>query len=78
MAPIRKMRIGLSIRYLGCHAAAWRHPDVPPGGAGDDEHVLNSARIAERGKLDMAFFADDAGSAPRICQAAARSVPHGA
>ena len=61
MSPRRQMRIGLSIRYLGYHAAAWRHPDVPPGGASDYQYFLNSARIAERGKLDMIFFADGIG-----------------
>jgi FMN-dependent oxidoreductase (nitrilotriacetate monooxygenase family) len=55
------MRLGLSIRYLGYHAAAWRHPDVPPGGASEYEYFLNSARIAERGKFDMIFFADGIG-----------------
>jgi FMN-dependent oxidoreductase (nitrilotriacetate monooxygenase family) len=61
MVPVRKMRLGLSIRYLGYHAAAWRHPDVPPGGASEYEYFLNSARIAERGKFDMIFFADGIG-----------------
>ncbi len=61
MSPRRQMRIGLSLRYLGYHAAAWRHPDVPPGGASDYQYFLNSARIAERGKLDMIFFADGIG-----------------
>ncbi len=61
MTAARKMRIGLSLRYLGYHAAAWRHPDVPPGGASDYDYFLNSARIAERGKLDMIFFADGIG-----------------
>jgi hypothetical protein len=36
----RKMRIGMSIRGVGYHPAAWRHPDVPadgtlPGGCED-------------------------------------------
>ena len=61
MAQHRQMRLGLSIRYLGYHAAAWRHPDVPPGGAGDYQYVLNNVRIAERGMMDMIFFADGIG-----------------
>lgn len=61
MSNSRQMRLGLSLRYLGYHAAAWRHPDVPPGGASEYEYFLNSARIAERGKLDMIFFADGIG-----------------
>jgi FMN-dependent oxidoreductase (nitrilotriacetate monooxygenase family) len=57
----RQMKLGLSMRYLGYHDAAWRHPEVPPGGATDFEYFLNSARIAERGKFDMVFFADGIG-----------------
>jgi FMN-dependent oxidoreductase (nitrilotriacetate monooxygenase family) len=49
------------MRYLGYHDAAWRHPEVPPGGATDFRYFLNSARIAERGKFDMVFFADGIG-----------------
>jgi FMN-dependent oxidoreductase (nitrilotriacetate monooxygenase family) len=49
------------MRYLGYHDAAWRHPEIPPGGATDFKYFLNSARIAERGKFDMVFFADGIG-----------------
>lgn len=56
-----QMKLGLSMRYLGYHAAAWRHPEIPPGGATDFKYFLNSARIAERGKFDMLFFADGLG-----------------
>jgi FMN-dependent oxidoreductase (nitrilotriacetate monooxygenase family) len=55
------MRIGLSMRYLGYHMAAWRHPDVPAGGAIDFKYFLDSARKAEAAKLDMIFFADGIG-----------------
>jgi FMN-dependent oxidoreductase (nitrilotriacetate monooxygenase family) len=55
------MKLGLSMRYLGYHDAAWRHPEVPAGGATDFKYFLNSARIAERGKFDMVFFADGIG-----------------
>ena len=48
--PARKMiSMGLSMRYLGYHAAAWRHPQVDPGGASDFSHFLNVARLAEAG-----------------------------
>ncbi|MBN8874324.1 MAG: LLM class flavin-dependent oxidoreductase [Rhodospirillales bacterium] len=57
----RKMRIGLSIRGYGYHPAAWRHPDVPADGTFHVEHYIRSTQIAERGKLDMIFFADGAG-----------------
>ena len=57
----RMMRLGLSIRGHGYHPAAWRHPDVPADGTLHVEHYVRSAQIAERGKLDMIFFADGAG-----------------
>jgi FMN-dependent oxidoreductase (nitrilotriacetate monooxygenase family) len=55
------MRLGLSIRGHGYHPAAWRHPDVPADGTLHVEHYVRSAQTAERGKLDMIFFADGAG-----------------
>ena len=57
----RQMRLGLSMRYLGYHDAAWRHPDVPSGGSSDYRHFLRCAQQAERGKFDMVFFADGIG-----------------
>src|SRR5258708_33314757 len=57
----RKMRLGLAIRGHGYHPAAWRHPDVPAEGTLQAKHYVQSAQIAERGKLDMVFFADGAG-----------------
>src|SRR6202167_4792756 len=57
----RKIRLGLSIRGHGYHPPAWRHPDVPADGTLHVEHYVRSAQIAERGKLDMIFFADGAG-----------------
>ncbi|APA89032.1 LLM class flavin-dependent oxidoreductase [Paraburkholderia sprentiae WSM5005] len=56
-----KMRLGLSMRYLGYHVAAWRHPDVPADGALSFAHFLNTARKAEAAHLDMVFFADGLG-----------------
>ncbi len=57
----RQMRLGLSMRYLGYHDAAWRHPDVPANGASDFHHFLRCARMAEDACLDMVFFADGIG-----------------
>jgi FMN-dependent oxidoreductase (nitrilotriacetate monooxygenase family) len=57
----RKMRIGMSIRGLGYHPAAWRHPDVPADGTLRFEHYARSAQAAERGRCDMIFFADGIG-----------------
>lgn len=57
----RRMRIGMSIRGLGYHPAAWRHPDVPANGSLDFDHYARSAVAAERGKCDLIFFADGIG-----------------
>ena len=57
----RKMRIGMSIRGHGYHPAAWRHPEVPADCTLQVEHYVRSAQTAERGKLDMIFFADGDG-----------------
>ena len=57
----RQMKLGLSMRYLGYHDAAWRHPDVPSGGSSDYQHFLRCARRAEEGLFDMVFFADGIG-----------------
>lgn len=57
----KKMRIGVSMRYLGYHMAAWRHPDVPAAGSLDFRYFLESAKRAEEAKLDMVFFADGIG-----------------
>jgi len=56
-----KMHLGMSIRGLGYHPAAWRHPDVPADGTLRFEHYARSAQIAERGKCDLVFFADGIG-----------------
>src|ERR1700757_1723054 len=61
LSMARQMKLGLSMRGIGYHAAAWRHPDVPPGAALDYNYYLRNAQAAERGKFDMIFFADGIG-----------------
>jgi N-acetyl-S-(2-succino)cysteine monooxygenase len=56
-----RMHLGMSIRGLGYHPAAWRHPAVPADGTLRFEHYARSAQIAERGKCDLIFFADGIG-----------------
>jgi FMN-dependent oxidoreductase (nitrilotriacetate monooxygenase family) len=50
------MKIGAFLRSYGHHVAAWRHPD-----ASNDEFAdyVSFAKTAERGLLDMLFFADN-------------------
>jgi FMN-dependent oxidoreductase (nitrilotriacetate monooxygenase family) len=57
----KRMHIGMSIRGLGYHPAAWRHPDVPADGTWRFEHYARSAIAAERGLCDLVFFADGIG-----------------
>jgi FMN-dependent oxidoreductase (nitrilotriacetate monooxygenase family) len=57
----KQMHIGMSIRGLGYHPAAWRHPQVPADGSLSLEHYVRSAVAAERGKCDLVFFADGIG-----------------
>ena len=57
----RQMKLGLSMRYLGYHAAAWRHPDVDPAGASKFTHFKRVAQTAERAGFDMVFLADGIG-----------------
>lgn len=61
MSSKRQMKLGLSMRYLGYHAAAWRHPDVDPAGASRFSHFLRVAQSAEAAQFDMVFLADGIG-----------------
>lgn len=58
MEPRRQMKLGLSVRGVGYHVAAWRYPGVDPRGEMRLDHYLAAARTAERGMFDMIFFAD--------------------
>ena len=57
----RQISLGLSMRYLGYHAAGWRHPAAVPGAASDYRHFLRIAQTAEAAKFDMVFLADGIG-----------------
>ncbi|MEI6158418.1 MAG: LLM class flavin-dependent oxidoreductase [Roseococcus sp.] len=61
MARSGMMKLGMSMRGLGYHPAAWRHPDVPADGTLRFEHYAHNAQLAERGLFDMIFFADGIG-----------------
>lgn len=59
--PTRQIKLGLSMRYVGYHAAAWRHPDADPGAASKFSHFRRVAQTAEAAKFDMLFLADGIG-----------------
>ena len=57
----RPIKLGLSMRYLGYHAAGWRHPDMDPAAASKFSHFRRIAQTAEAAKFDMVFLADGIG-----------------
>lgn len=59
----RKMRLGAFIQAHGHHMAAWRHPEVAEAADANFPHMVEVARIAERGLFDMLFSADVVGAA---------------
>ena len=66
-----QLRLGLSMRYPGYHAAA-RYPDVRAAGALDIDCFPNTASIAEQALFDMVFLIDGFGArARRACRIAA-------
>ncbi|MBO1073425.1 LLM class flavin-dependent oxidoreductase [Roseomonas marmotae] len=54
----RRMRLGMSMRGIGYHIAAWRHPDTPAGGQMELDFYARVVAAAERGLFDMVFLAD--------------------
>lgn len=63
----RQLHLGLFVRGLGHHEAAWRHPAAIPERELDFAMFKQMARTAERGLFDALFLADDyAGTAHRL------------
>ncbi|MCA8234340.1 LLM class flavin-dependent oxidoreductase [Burkholderia cenocepacia] len=57
----KQMKLGLSIRYMGYHLGAWRHPELQADAASQFNLYLDIARLAERNKFDLLFLADGIG-----------------
>src|ERR1700712_1662552 len=57
----RHMKLGMSMRGLGYHVSAWRHPATPADGTLRFDHYVRNAQLAEQGLFDMIFFADGIG-----------------
>lgn len=62
MPQHRQLHLGLNLRGIGFHGAAWRHPDSTPERIYDIDYYVEIARIAERGKFDAIFLADVLGA----------------
>ena len=68
-----KIRLGAFLTATGQHVAAWRHPDVLANGGTNFPHYVENVRLAERGKFDMMFLADNAGVWQRDLDSGGRS-----
>ncbi|WP_067664557.1 LLM class flavin-dependent oxidoreductase [Nocardia miyunensis] len=62
----RTFHINAFLMGVGHHEAAWRHPRTAEHRLLDVEHFRELGRIAERGRLDSVFFADNLAVGPRI------------
>src|ERR1043165_523832 len=54
----RQMKLGLFIRPVGHHVAAWRHPDSHVDAGVNFQRFVEMAQTAERARFDMLFSAD--------------------
>ncbi|WP_059045906.1 LLM class flavin-dependent oxidoreductase [Paenibacillus rubinfantis] len=70
MSTKKQMKLGAFFNLPGHHVASWRHPQTDAHRTFDLEYLQELARLAERGKFDMIFFADVLGLRPSGNQAA--------
>jgi len=56
----RKMRLGAFVHETGQHVAAWRHPGAHMHSGVNFAEMVETAHLAERGKMDFLFLADSA------------------
>jgi alkanesulfonate monooxygenase len=61
MSERNNMVLGINGLALGGHLGGWRHPDSFPTTAMQLQHVIEIARLAESGKIDLMFLADGNG-----------------
>lgn len=58
MSERRQVKLGFSIWASGFHPAGWRLPEANAHGTFDPDFIRDTARAAERGKLDFYFIGD--------------------
>ena len=58
--PPRQLHLNVNILHSGFLPSAWRLPDSDPRAFIDVQHYVRVAQIAEAGKLDAIFLADNA------------------
>ena len=61
MAPQKRMmHLGAFVHETGQHVAAWRHPGAHARTGASFAEMVETAQLAERGKMDFLFLADSA------------------
>jgi FMN-dependent oxidoreductase (nitrilotriacetate monooxygenase family) len=58
-----RMKLGTFIYSFGYNPASWRHPGSPVTASNDFAHMLNVAKVSERGLFDFIFLADSPAAA---------------
>ena len=56
----RMMRLGAFVHETGQHVAGWRHPGAHTRSGASFAEMVETARLAEHGKMDFLFLADSA------------------
>lgn len=54
----RQLHLNVNILTSGFYASAWRTKNIDPFSFADIKHYIRVAQIAERGKFDAVFLAD--------------------
>ncbi|WP_043421515.1 LLM class flavin-dependent oxidoreductase [Cupriavidus basilensis] len=62
----RQLHLNINILHSGFVPSAWRLPDSDPAAFADVRHYIRVAQIAEAGKLDAVFLADNAAIVDQI------------
>lgn len=62
----RQLHLNINILHSGFVPSAWRLPESDPGAFADVRHYIRVAQIAEAGKLDAVFLADNAAIVDQI------------
>ena len=62
----RQLHLNINILHSGFVPSAWRLPDSDPAAFTDVRHYIRVAQIAEAGKLDAVFLADNAAIVDQI------------
>lgn len=58
----RQLSLSVFLQLYGTHSQAWRRPGIKVGGNPDFQEWARLVQLMERGKFDVAFFADFVGS----------------